>query len=403
MNAPGKGPRNAVTARYPNLGTGPISTEPNRSPEYFEKEREKIFKKSWLHMGREQEIPNQGDYIVKDVEVLNSSFIFVRGKDGQVRAFHNACPHRGNKVASGKGNTKGFACGFHGWTFDNQGALVFVPDEEQFFDFDKADFCLKPINCDTWQGFIFINADPEPSETLEQWIGEFVPGLEGYPFDNMVCAGRYGCYVDANWKIIVDAFQEGYHVAFVHARSIPDAFTGPANPFAHVSAVELYERNRRLSGYANPNHVPVPSEALAFKFGATLTQGSSADMSNLPIGVNPERVLEWCFDVNVIFPNFRFDPGQGWYFADTFWPISVDRSYYEIVLYMPAPTNAGEMVSQEYTRVLMRDAVREDLSTLESCQRAIMSGAMPTMTLSDMEVAIRHQYKVVDEIVNAPE
>ena len=61
MNAPITGPENAVTTQYADLGTGPVSTEPNRSPEYFEKEREKVFKKSWLHMGREQEIPNPGD------------------------------------------------------------------------------------------------------------------------------------------------------------------------------------------------------------------------------------------------------------------------------------------------------------------------------------------------------
>ncbi|MCG2634013.1 MAG: aromatic ring-hydroxylating dioxygenase subunit alpha [Gammaproteobacteria bacterium] len=404
MNAPDKNfpaPQGPFTVHYPELGTGPVSTEPNRSQAFFELEKEKVFKKSWLNLGRDEDIPNPGDYMVKDVEILNASFIIVRGQDNTVRAFHNACPHRGNKVASGTGNTKGFACGFHGWTFDNQGALVFVPDEEQFFNFDKKDFCLKSVNCDVWEGFIFINIDPNPTETLDEWVGELKGDLAGYPFETMACLGRYKARVKANWKIVVDAFQEGYHVAHVHKRSIPDAFTGEDNPHCHISSVKLFDRNRRGSIYANPNHQPGPTEALAWKYGATLTQGATAEHTTLPRGVNPEKRPEWGFDFNVVWPNFRFDPGQGWYFADNFWPISVDESIYEIALYMPPPKNAGQQISQEFTRVLLRDAVREDLSTLEACQQAIMSGAMDTFVLSDMEVAVRHQYKVLNDIVNA--
>ncbi|MCG2633601.1 MAG: Rieske 2Fe-2S domain-containing protein [Gammaproteobacteria bacterium] len=401
MNAPQTGPANAITARYPELGTGPVSTEAVISPEYFEKEREKIFKKSWLNVGRIDQIPSPGDYMVRDLDILNTSLIIVQGQDSQVRAFHNACPHRGNKVAQGKGNTKGFACGFHGWTFNTEGSLVFVPDEEQFFDFDKGDFCLKAVNCETWNGFVFINVEEQPSETLLEWVGELDRQLDGYPFDDMVCLGEYRAEVKANWKVVIDAFQEAYHVAFVHRRTATGAYTSPETPYCKLSAVELYGRNRRGSVYANPDFTPSPSAAVAFKHGPTFIQAAQADLDKLPVGVNPERTPNWGFDINVIFPNFRFDPGQGFYFADNFLPISVDQTLYEIRLYMPRPRNAGEMISQENTRVLLRDIVREDLNTLETTQEALNTGVMDTIRFSDQEILCRHQYKVVDDIVNS--
>ncbi|NNL86476.1 MAG: Rieske 2Fe-2S domain-containing protein, partial [Myxococcales bacterium] len=86
------------TKKYPHVGTGPVSTEPCISPEFFELERERVFKRCWLNVGRVGDIPNPGDYFVQDVAVCNTSIVVVRGRDGEVRAFHNVCSHRGNKV-----------------------------------------------------------------------------------------------------------------------------------------------------------------------------------------------------------------------------------------------------------------------------------------------------------------
>ncbi len=84
--------------RYPELGTGPVSIEPYISREYFERERELIFRKVWLNVGRVEQIPTPGDYFVKDLAVCNTSIVIVRGDDGKVNAFHNMCSHRGNPV-----------------------------------------------------------------------------------------------------------------------------------------------------------------------------------------------------------------------------------------------------------------------------------------------------------------
>ncbi|MCG2633396.1 MAG: aromatic ring-hydroxylating dioxygenase subunit alpha [Gammaproteobacteria bacterium] len=401
MNAP-KGPSNPITTTYEGLGTGPVSTLPNRSQELFELEREKVFRSSWIPGGLCRDIPNPGDYYVKDYAVLNSSLIIVRGQDHKVRAFHNACPHRGNKVASGTGNTKGFACGFHGWTFDNQGALVFVPDEEQFFDFDKKNFCLKEVNCDTWEGFVFVNFSPdEPTETLLEWVGE-IDNVHGFPFEEWELIGHWRASdVHANWKIVLDAFQEAYHAPFVHGTSLPDAFSDAKNPYSHIFAVDLYKRNRRMSVYAPDMKELRPAEELAMKHGGALAQGTSKGMGDLPSGVNPERTMNWGFDINVIFPNFRFLPGPAFMVMDNFWPLAMDRSIFDHYVFMPKAKNAGAKISQEYTRCLLRDLLREDLSTVEAAQRAILSGAMPEMMLSDMEVGVRHSYKVWQDAIDS--
>lgn len=85
------------------------------SREIYELEREKIFRRSWLMVGRVEEIPDPGDYFVKDLSVASASVIVVHSADGKIRGFHNVCRHRGSRVAEGGGNVKTFACPFHGW------------------------------------------------------------------------------------------------------------------------------------------------------------------------------------------------------------------------------------------------------------------------------------------------
>ena len=147
--------------KYPELGTAPIPVEPCLSRDYFESERERIFKRVWLNVAREDEIPAAGDYIVCDIAMVGSSILIVRGRDGRVRAFHNVCSHRGNKIATdARGQCRAFVCGFHGWAYDLKGGLAHVPDEEQFFGLDKTACGLKPIAADVWEGFVFVNPEP---------------------------------------------------------------------------------------------------------------------------------------------------------------------------------------------------------------------------------------------------
>ncbi len=141
-----------------------------------------------------------------------------------------------------------FACKFHGWTYGLDGQLTFVPDEESFFDLKKGELGLTPVAADVWEGFIFVNLDPQPRESLREYLGEMGETLQGYPFAEYSAT----CYawtteLRANWKILKDAFQEAYHVAFLHKRSVPDSFTSKSNPFCHGLDYRLYPRHRKMA------------------------------------------------------------------------------------------------------------------------------------------------------------
>lgn len=393
--------RRQWTAKYPELGTDPLPVEPNVSTEYFERERQRIFQRSWLNVGRVEDIAQPGDYFVKQLEILKTSIIIVRGKDGVIRGLHNVCKHRGNRLADDyHGRARSFVCGFHGWTYDLAGHLVRVPDEQEFCDFEKSEYELTSVATNVWEGFIFINVDPHPTETLQQWMGELYEQYRGYPLDTMTEVARYLATVNTNWKVFMDITQESYHVPCLHGRIVPDSNTSKGNPFCHLSSIRIFRRHRASSVYANPEHKPTPAEAVAYKFGTTVLEGATVH-DPLHQCLNPDGVSNWAFDSNVIFPNLIFHVGKGWYITYNFWPLAVDRTLMEYRFYMMQANSYGERVSQEFSKVLARDLLREDLSTLEAVQAGLASGALTQMPLSDQEIMLRHSYRVVEDFVSS--
>ena len=117
------------TQHYPQLGTEPVSYSDCVSPEFYELERKAIFERAWLQVGRIEQLSRNGSYFTKDIAVANTSLIIVRGLDGEVRAFHNICRHRGNKLVwqdypreEVAGAARQFVCKYHGWKYDLDGA-----------------------------------------------------------------------------------------------------------------------------------------------------------------------------------------------------------------------------------------------------------------------------------------
>ncbi len=391
-----------LSSSYPQLGTGPIPIEPYISEAYFDQEKEKIFRRVWLNVGRAVHIPNTGDYFVKHLAVLGGSVLVVRGDDGRIRAFHNVCQHRGNQlVYDDHGCRKAFTCGFHQWVFDTRGRLKHVADEEQFFNLNKADYNLPEFACDTWNGFIFINFQQTPKQGLREYLGPIGDDLQDYPFDEMERVGAWRTRVNCNWKVHMDAFQESYHVVGVHSRSLADAFnnTGKANSLA--CNARLYAGHRGLSIPANPNYSPKPAEALAFSAAATVMQGTGFG-ATAPKGVNHGGMENWGFDANVIFPNTVISAANGWCLVQTYTPEAVDRTYWEINLYMPRAATLAEKVAQSYSANLIRDVLMmEDATTLERTFQGLRSGGIRHLLFSDQEIACRHQYEVVNSMVRA--
>ena len=189
--------------KYPELGTEPVSAESCVSPQYFELERERIFRRCWLNVGHVGEIPQRGDYFVRELAVCDTSLLIIRSDDGEVHGFHNVCSHRGNTLArEAKGTCRGYiTCNFHSCGYNSLGQLKWVPDEGNFFDLDKAKHGLSEVATQVWNGFVFVNLDSSPQEDLTEYLDALVPRLQTAAFEKLALGGCYKIDERANWKI----------------------------------------------------------------------------------------------------------------------------------------------------------------------------------------------------------
>jgi phenylpropionate dioxygenase-like ring-hydroxylating dioxygenase large terminal subunit len=117
-------------------------------------------------------------------------------------------------------------------------------------------------------------------------------------------------------------------------------------------------------------------------------------------GTNPCGTPNFSFDINIVFPSSFIDVGEGYYFTYEFWPVQVDEVHFVMKLYALPAQKWSQRLGQELSRIFLREGISEDLSTLESTQQGLQSGALAAMTLSDQEIAIRHQYRVIEDILH---
>lgn len=383
---------------YPELGTGPVPVEPCVSPEFYREEVEKVFKKTWLKVGRIEEIAKPGDFKVKKLAFANTSVILIHGKDGVIRGFHNTCSHRGNKVVVetgdetfGSSKAAVVTCRFHGWVYDAKGDLVAVPEEDKFHGcFHREENGLTPVRTELWSGFIFVNLDKSGTDSLAGYLEGMGTHLGAFPYDRMGQCFSYDTELECNWKVAHDAFAEAYHVATIHAGSFPNAFS------SGLSDVQLFGPHRTtaicLSLSAEPTPVARRAQQLS---GASLVAQRGAAM--LPPTVNPSRRDDFSFELSVLFPNLLLHVSEGIWFTHQFWPLAHNRTRWEGKYYLPKPTTNGQRWAQEFAQVLQRNAWLEDTATMEDTQTALESGAKSVMHLQDDEVLIRHGYHVIEQ------
>ncbi|MGI9622342.1 MAG: aromatic ring-hydroxylating oxygenase subunit alpha [Acidimicrobiales bacterium] len=391
---------------YPEMGTGPVSTEPYYSEEYYQLEREFLFRNVWLNAGRVEAMPNPGDFIVKELPVCDTSILIVRRNDGGLNAFHNVCSHRGNKLAyDDSGNNRSIHCRFHGWTYNLEGDLTVVPDAEDYFDLDPSCLGLARVSCDEWGGFIFININPEPDETLKEYLGGIAEGLDGYPFaETSQQVFTFETVVNANWKLVKDAFQEVCHTPYQHSRSLPDAYISDANPHTRFIDMGVDGYHARASLFGNMGHVPSTIALQAYSHGSTIAGASMVDGEEVsaalaPPGVNPTGSGDWSFELSVFFPSFFLAVTDGSYFTHQFLPLGVDKTHWFSTTCYPAPTTAAQRFSQEYSRVMFRDIMVEDGRQIEETQAMIKSGARKEFVLKDEELFIRQGLWQADQMI----
>lgn len=390
-----------VSNQYGDLGGAPLPVEPYTSETRFKDEKEKIFKKSWLSVAHISDLPNPGDYITRDIAVLDTSILIVRGKDGGLKAFHNVCQHRGHRVAlERKGHSLGaFTCLFHAWSYGLDGSLRGVPDEKSFPRLEKRALGLKPVHVDQWKGFIFINVDANPSQSLKESMGELYDQFENYDCEKWAPIAEMKAELNSNWKLVIDAFMESYHVVSLHRNSAPKVFSSKENPYSHLNGVRLFKKHRGISIYGNPVQAATPAASINAKYAssAVYVTASKKDDEVLPVGVNPDRRADWAFDEYLIHPNFGFYTSYGWSLGVRYWPVSAAKSVYEVTLYASEPVKPSQRIAIEQTVAHLFDVVLEDLSTVERTQDVLASGAIDAFQISDMEVAIRHGAKVIED------
>ena len=387
----------------PDMGRGPLSVEPYVSAEFFEGEREQIFKRAWIEVCRDDHIPNPGDYIICPMEIWNSELIVTRGKDGQVRAFHNICRHRAMKLVRRDisesedfqcGNSHVLVCPFHGWTYNLDGSLRPLMGEEYFPDIDRAELGLLEVTLDRWNGFLFVHYQAEPAQGLREFLGQLADDMDDYPFEKFSHIARYSARVKSNWKASMDAFHEAYHAATLHGVSVPDAARN-TETIVPTSA-RVYGPHHSVSMWSPTDYQPTPAAISAWKYGQSFSAGGEMELP----GTNPSNDDAWWFDINVFFPNFFCDTGPGWYFTYNFRPISVDETAWTMDIYQTQAETCGQRIAHEHTKVMLRDIVYEDLSTLEQVQEMMSSGLVNELHISsELELAVRHLHATASEWV----
>lgn len=187
-------------------------------PEFYRLEMEHVFRKTWLCVGHASQLPQKGSYRL--FEQFDQSIILSRGTDDAIRAFKNACRHRGAAlVTQPEGVAKRFICPYHAWGFSSEGDLKSVPEAHNFACLNKADKPLLQVRCETWRGFIFINFD-ENAGPLAEFLGPLTTQIDDFPIDGMVVKRVLDVEIDCNWKTAYDNFLEIYHVNTVHAKTL---------------------------------------------------------------------------------------------------------------------------------------------------------------------------------------
>jgi len=180
----------------------------------YREEWEHIFSHSWLCVGRAEDLPEVGSFVLRDIG--DESIISVRGSDHQIRSFYNVCRHRGSRVLEeSSGKVASIKCPYHSWTYSIEGGLIGAPHTDDLTNFNKKSYSLLPIKCETWGGFVFVNFD-DHAPPVKEHLKPLVQKFANLPLDTLKRGGRIEYDVAANWKIICENYSECYHCPTIH-------------------------------------------------------------------------------------------------------------------------------------------------------------------------------------------
>ena len=222
------------------------------SPAILAEEREKLFMRDWLAVGRVEEFANTGDF--KAFEILDEPVLIARNDTGELNAFANVCRHRGVAVAEGSGNTGRFVCPYHAWTYDLDGALIAVSKAAGLRHVDTSTCRLPRLRIDTWGGFVFICfADQGPTLAEYLDVDDYRGAADFVRAQDMVLVDTYTYEVDANWKLVPENLADVYHVDVIHRSTFGVTGYRPDQATSEVKLSKYGWSKEYLSGTMAPD------------------------------------------------------------------------------------------------------------------------------------------------------
>lgn len=183
-----------------------------------ERESQRLWPHVWQVACRVESIPEPGDRM--PYSIGGQELLVVRQRDGGVRAFYNACLHRGNLIARDSGRGETLRCPYHGWCWRLDGSLHSIPDRYLGTDIADEGYGLREIGCDTWAGYVFVHLSPDAAPPLREYLGGLVERLEPFRMERQRLAAWQTVEIPCNWKVLTEAFLETYHVPGIHPKLV---------------------------------------------------------------------------------------------------------------------------------------------------------------------------------------
>jgi len=336
-------------------------------PEFFELEKQAIFRKAWQLVCHQNDVPNTGDY--HSFEFMGESVITLRGEDGQIRSFHNACRHRAARLLDdSKGHCgRRITCPYHAWTYGLDGRLIAIPQKEAFKGLDLARHGLVPLDQEIYLGFVFVRFETGlPS--VEEMAAPYAHELEAYRMEELVPNGRVTLRPrNVNWKNVADNYSDGLHINVAHP--------GLTRLFGRGYGIEAKPWIDKMWGALRD----IPSS----NWSERLYQKYLPRVEHLP----EDRQRLWTYFK--LWPNVAFDIYPDQIDFMQFLPVSPTETLVREIAYVH-PDSRREMKATRYLnwRINRRVSI-EDKALIERVQAGMGSSGYTVGPLSDGEVCLR--------------
>ena len=352
-----------------------LDTSVYTSHEWFVREQAVLFRSGVVVACLTADLREPGDFVT--LESGGVPIVVLRGADGVVRAFVNACRHRATQVAHGCGQVKNFVCPFHNWTYARDGRLIAQPRSQGgFASLAKEALGLVPVPVDEAHGVVFVRpggGDPiDAAAVLGDAIGA---DLDGFDLAHLHVWARMRRVWTCNWKLILDTFTESYHVFALHGASV-----GPDYP-GHVMVFDSFGPHLRI---------PVPRASILEFADRPPAEWDLLAHATVQYHLAPNAMLNHTIDHVVLW---RFEP------------VAADRTVAEMTMYT-AQARAAHDPDDDWTASMkawfdLHDAVTrdEDYPESERIQHVLASGRVPTTVLGRNEGAVQHFHRRVRDAV----